>query len=67
MKVNPQTVLANKIVELMLAADSFTLDHVANQLVRSNRTKADILEFALGVAQQELHMAHGFSKKINQG
>jgi hypothetical protein len=61
-----RSILANKIVELLLTADAFTLDQIAEGLVAKSPTKADILEYALGIAQRELLMAHGFSEKINQ-
>jgi len=62
----PQAILVNKVVDLLLSADAFTLDAIAHKLVTANNTKADVLEFALGIAQRELLMAYGFSKKVNQ-
>lgn len=66
MNINPRSILAKKIVELLLTADAFTLDQIAEGLVANNRTKADVLEYALGIAQRELLMAHDFNEKVNQ-
>jgi hypothetical protein len=66
MNIDPRTVLANKVVELLLTADALTLGDIANRLVASNHTKADTLEFALSVSMRDFLMSHGFSEKVNQ-
>jgi len=59
---NPRAMI---IADTLETCDAKTLQLVAMYLVRNSHQKADQLEFALSVEQQEFLMAHGFSEKIN--